>query len=136
MNSEFNDRVIELINEERVASGIDPLTVDSQLNQVAMEHSASMATEDFFDTASADGSPFSARILNAGYNYTLIAEAVGAGYSTPEAAVDGWLGSSTTRDNFLNPELTEIGVGYEFLENDLGTVNFNHYWTVDLGNPL
>ena len=136
MNPEFNDRVIELINDERIASGIDPFTVDSLLNQVAMEHSANMASEDFFDTASADGSTFSERILDAGYNYTSIAEAVGAGYPTPEAVVEGWLGSSTTRDNFLNPELTEIGVGYEFLENDIGEVNFNHYWTADLGNPV
>ena len=51
MNPEFNDRVIELINDERIASGIDPFTVDSLLNQVAMEHSANMASEDFFDTA-------------------------------------------------------------------------------------
>ena len=136
MNPEFNNRVIELINQERIASGIDPLAMDDQLSKVATEHSASMASEDFFSTVSADGSPFNERILDAGYSYTSIAEAVGAGYSTPEAVVDGWLGSSANRNNFLNPELTEIGVGYEFLENDTGNVNFNHYWTVDLGNPV
>ena len=135
MNPEFNDRVIELINQERILSGADPLVEDDLLNQTATTHSSSMASEDFFSTASLDGSTFGERLTGVGYNYTLAAEAVGGGYATPEAVVAGWLGSGS-RDNLLNPELTEIGVGYEFLENDTGDVNFNHYWTADLGDPV
>ena len=136
MNPDFANSVIELINEERIENGLDPLGVDVQLAQVAQEHSESMASDDFFSTESLDGTTFDQRISNAGYDYTLLGEAIGAGYSTPEAVVEGWLGNSSIESNILNPGFTEIGVGYEFLENDTGNVNFNHYWTADFGTPL
>lgn len=134
--NEFANSVVELINIERIENGLDPLGVDAQLSQVAQEHSASMATEDYFSTQSLDGSSFSDRLLNAGYNFTLAGEVIGAGYNTPEAVVEGWLSNSGIASNILSPEFTEIGVGYEFLANDTGNVNFNSYWTADFGTPV
>ena len=133
---EFANSVIELINLERLENDLDPLEVDTQLTQAAQEHTESMASDDFFNTQSIDGTTFDERLLNAGYNYTFAAEVIGAGYSTPEALVDGWLGNSGIESRILSSELTEIGVGYEFLENDTGDVNFNHYWTADFGTPV
>src|SRR4028118_1647524 len=39
------------------------------------------------------------------------------------------MNSSGHRANILNPNLKEIGIGYYFLADDTGSVNFNHYWT-------
>lgn len=133
---EFTNSVVELINTERIENGLDPLQVDAQLTQVAQEHSANMANEDFFSTQSLDGSTFGDRLMDAGYNYTLAGEAIAAGYSTPEAVVENWLSNSGIESTILSPELTEIGVGYEFLANDTGNVNFNNYWTADFGTPV
>lgn len=133
---EFANSVVELINLERTENGVDPLRVDAQLSQVAQEHSASMATEDYFSTQNLEGLSFAERLFNAGYGFTLAGEAIGAGYSTPEALVEGWLSNPGIESNILNPEFTEIGVGYEFLANDTGNVNFNNYWTADFGTPV
>ena len=59
-----------------------------------------------------------------------------AGYSTPEEVVAGWMASAGHRENLLDPGLQEIGVGYYFLPNDTGNVNFNHYWTQAFGSQL
>ncbi len=46
------------------------------------------------------------------------------------------MGSAGHRANILNPDLTEIGVGYEYLANDTGSVNYNSYWTTTFGTPV
>lgn len=40
------------------------------------------------------------------------------------------------RTNILNPEYQEIGVGYYFLANDTGSVNYKHYWTQVFATPI
>ncbi|MDJ0690009.1 MAG: CAP domain-containing protein [Xenococcaceae cyanobacterium MO_188.B32] len=71
-----------------------------------------------------------------GYQYSTAAENIAAGYQTPEAVVEAWMGSAGHRANILNPDLTEIGVGYEYLANDTGSVNYNSYWTTTFGTPV
>lgn len=61
-------------------------------------------------------------------------ENIAAGYSTPEAVVEGWKNSSGHRANLLNPNFTELGVGYYYLANDTGSVNYNRYWTQVFGS--
>ncbi len=46
------------------------------------------------------------------------------------------MGSAGHRANILNSDLTEIGVGYEYLVNDSGSVNYNSYWTTTFGTPV
>jgi uncharacterized protein YkwD len=55
--------------------------------------------------------------------------------STPEGVVAGWMNSPGHRANILNPALKEIGVGYYFLAEDTGEVNYHHYWTQVFGTP-
>ena len=55
--------------------------------------------------------------------------------STPEAVVTGWMNSPGHRVNILNPRLKEIGVGYYFLADDTGKVNYRHYWTQVFATP-
>ena len=136
MTYNFINRVVNAINSERTEAGLDALKIDSQLSQAAQSHSDSMARNDFFSHYGIDGSsPFS-RMQNAGYSYSVAAENIAAGFQTPEAVVNAWMGSAGHRNNILNPNVTEIGIGYEYLGNDTGNVNYNHYWTTTFGNPL
>ena len=129
-------RVVELTNEFRAENGLSPLSVNSQLGMAAENHSEDMALKDFFDHVGLDGSDVADRISTVGYDYSTAGENIGAGYSTPEAVVEGWINSSGHRENLLNPDFTEIGVGYYFLENDTGNENWNHYWTQVFGTQL
>lgn len=136
MNSNFINRVVNLINIERTRADLDTLKVDSQLSQAAQIHSKSMAKNDFFSHFGIDGSSPFDRIQDTGYQYSIAAENIAAGYQTPKAVVQAWMGSSGHRANMLNPDVTEIGIGYEYLANDTGSVNYNHYWTTTFASSI
>ncbi len=130
---DFVIRVTELVNIERSRFGLDPLQIDSQLNQAAQVHSENMAYQDFFSHTGRDGSRASDRIRAAGYDKGYTGENIAAGQTTPEAVVAAWMGSAGHRENILRDGFDEIGVGYVYLENDTGNVNYNHYWTQTFG---
>ena len=130
-NQNFIYRVLELTNIERSKLSLPPLTLNTQLLNAAETHSQNMALQDFFSHTGKDGSSFTSRITTTGYKFAdgAAAENIGVGYSTPEEVIKGWMNSSGHRANILNPNLKEIGIGYYFLADDTGSVNFNHYWT-------
>ena len=137
MNSQFINEVLELVNEERSEKGLNPLELDNKLTNIAKEHSQSMAMNDFVSHEDpTDGSSPQDRIDEGGYEWTRWGENVAAGQSTPEEVMTGWMNSADHRSNLLNPDFTEIGIGYEFMVDDKGSVNYNHYWTQVFGTPL
>jgi len=127
---DFEQQVLDLVNQERANAGLQPLTFEPLLAQAAETHSENMAFQDFFSHTGADGSTFSDRIQATGFQVQgRSAENIAVGYTTPEAVVEGWMNSPGHRENILTPEFTQLGVGYYFLENDTGNENWNHYWT-------
>ncbi len=136
MSSELINQVLELTNAERAKAGFDPLKLNSQLVNAAQNHSQNMAEDDFFSHTGEDGSSVSDRVQDTGYQYSRLGENIAAGQKTAEQVVQGWMNSPGHRANILNPNFTEIGIGYVFLENDTGSVNYNYYWTQVFGNPL
>ena len=136
MSSQITNLVLELTNQERSKAGLEPLKLNTKLTQTAEEHSDSMAADDFFSHTGVDGSSVGDRASNNGYQYSIVGENIAAGYSTAQQVVTGWMNSPGHRANILNSNYTEIGIGYEFLQNDTGSVNYNHYWTQVFGNSL
>ncbi len=135
MNEDFVNRVIELTNLERTQRGLSPLVPNQDLNEAAQTHSENMAFQDFFSHTGIDGTDAGDRITDEGYQFSAWAENIAAGYTEAEAVVEGWMNSPSHRENILNPDLKEIGVGYEFFANDTGDTNHNHYWTQVFGTP-
>jgi Ca2+-binding RTX toxin-like protein len=93
-----------------------------------------MALQDYFSHTGKDGSTAATRSKKVGYEAYYLGENIAAGYSTPQSVVQGWINSSGHRANLLNVNYTELGVGYEFLSNDTGSVNYYHYWTQVFGS--
>ena len=135
-NQDFIDRVVELTNQERTQLGLSSLRADPLLTRAAQTHTENMAVQDFLEHTGLDGSSPDDRIEAAGYDFSAWAENIAGGSQTPEAVVKGWMNSEGHRANIVNPNLQEIGVGYYFLEEDTGSINFNHYWTQVFGRPL
>ena len=135
MSLQFVNRVLELTNVERAKAGLKPLALDNQLTQAAQGHSDSMAVDDFFSHTGADGSSVGDRVRDTDYNFSRTGENIAVGQRTPEQVVEGWMNSPGHRANILNANYTEIGIGYEYLQNDTGSVNYNHYWTQVFGTP-
>ena len=133
-NIQFINRVLELTNEHRANNGLNPLTLNQELNASAYGHSKDMAQQDFFSHTGADGSSFSQRNQEVGYVSNTGAENIAAGDTTPESVVQSWIDSPGHNANMLNPDMTELGVGYFYLENDPGVEDLNHYWTQVFGS--
>lgn len=131
--------LLEVINQTRWENGqVPPLKWNASLEHAATEHSRSMAEDDFFGHKGTDLSSPWDRIDAAGYgNWYVLAENIAAGYQSAEDVVQAWLESPQHRENLLNPELNEAGIGYFFESGDQhpGTTwGYEHYWTLDMGN--
>ena len=105
-----------------------------KLQQAAQTQSQNLAFLDFFNHTGLDGLQPWDRALNAGYNYQAIGENIAAGQLTAAEVVQAWVDSPSHLANILNPVFTEIGVGFQYLENDRGNINYNYYWTQVFGN--
>lgn len=118
--SEFEQRVVELVNKERAAYGLSELTADESLSSVARAKSQDMSDNGYFShTSPTYGSPFD-MMKSFGISYKTAGENIAMGYTTPEAVVEGWMNSEGHRANILNSSFTHIGVGY---------VSSGNYWT-------
>ena len=118
--SEFERRVVELVNAERAKQGLSALKVNSRLSDVAREKSRDMQTNGYFShTSPTYGSPFD-MLRRFGISYNTAGENIAMGYSSPEAVVSGWMNSAGHRANILNGSFSEIGVGH---------ISNGNYWT-------
>ncbi|MEB3213823.1 MAG: CAP domain-containing protein [Leptolyngbyaceae bacterium] len=133
LNAQFESEVLRLTNEFRQQNGLGPLTIDRNLEEAADQHTQNMAQQDFFSHTGKDGSTPSSRTNSAGYETGFVGENIAAGYSTPQQVVDGWINSPGHRANMLNANYNEIGIGYYYMQNDTGSVNYYHYWTQVFG---
>ena len=118
--SQYEKRVVELVNEIRVQNGLSKLTLNTELSAVARLKSQDMKDKNYFShTSPTYGSPFD-MMKQFGISYRTAGENIAYGYATPESVVDGWMNSPGHRANILNSSYKEIGVGY---------VSRGHYWT-------
>ena len=133
-SQQFVNEVLRLTNEFRAKNGLAPLTANAELDQTAQKYSETMAIGDFFSHTGKDGSKPWDRAEDEGYQARTMGENIAAGQRSPKQVVDGWINSPGHRANMLNPNFTELGVGYFNLENDTGRVNYRTYWTQLFGS--
>lgn len=131
--------LLQVVNQTRWENGqLPPLKWNAALALAALGHSQSMAQDDFFGHKGADLSSPWDRIDAAGYgNWYVLAENIASGYQTSADVVQAWLESPQHRENLLNPELREAGIGYVWEDGDRfpGTTwGYEHYWTLDMGS--
>ncbi|OKH25127.1 type I secretion protein [Hydrococcus rivularis NIES-593] len=134
LTDQFDQRILELVNQERAKQGLRSLSLSQKLDAAADGHSGRMANGDFFSHVDpGNGSRPSDRATQAGYRWTTVGENIAAGQTSPEAVMQAWMNSSGHRANILNPNYTHLGVGYAYLANDSGRINYQRYWTQVFG---
>lgn len=120
---EWEQQVVDLVNEERAKVGLSPLQLDTALSNVARYKSADMRDKQYFSHQSPTyGSPFE-MMDQFGIEYQYAGENIAAGQVSPEAVMEAWMNSQGHRENILNPNYTHIGVGY------VSGGSYQHYWT-------
>jgi len=126
----FAQQVFNLVNLERAAADVPLLEIDTRLVAAAQDHADWMAASGIMShTGEGDSSPAD-RAAAAGFPYVMLGENVAAGYSTPEAVVQGWMNSTGHRANILRESFTLAAVGYAASSGS----GWGHYWVNMFGS--
>jgi uncharacterized protein YkwD len=107
---DLETRMLELVNQERVAAGLKPLILDPELTEVGRRHSTDMFARGYFAHDTPEGlDPFdrmreaNVRFLTAGENLALA--------PTVQVAHRGLMNSPGHRANILQPQFGRVGIG-------------------------
>ena len=129
-SSAYQNEVAALINNARAQNGLAALTINPQLAAAAQGHSIDMACYGFLGHNGSDGSSVNQRVVAAGYAPSYSEEIIyGSGF--PQTAFDWWMNDKIHRNAILNPNVTEMGVGYAYNADTA----YGSYYTVDFGRP-
>jgi uncharacterized protein YkwD len=143
--AQFESEVLRLTNEAR-AKGADcgeegrfgsatALTMNPILRCAARLHSADMGEAEFFDHTNLDGvNPFQ-RMQMAGFSGQAMGENIAKGQQSPSQVVNGWIDSDGHCRNIMDPNFTDLGVGYWEGEGGSRGFNGNKLWTQNFGRP-
>lgn len=129
----FRDEMLAGVNQLR-ASGcqcgskwmpkVPPLKWSAKLEKSAKAHAIDMYSKGFLSHDGSNGSDFSERISNTGYDWSAVGENVAWGYDSIEDAIGGWVESPDHCKAMMSSSYTEIGAA-----------NAGSYWVQDFGRP-
>ena len=122
--SAFEVLMLDLVNEERVSRGLQPLAHDASLGAAAEDHSQWMNASGKFSHTGQGGSSHTQRMVAAGYdlegswgtaeNIAWASLRGPAGYADEVALLhDNLMNSAGHRANILDADMREIGIGFE-----------------------
>src|SRR3954470_20872575 len=128
-----------LLNDERAAAGLRPLTYSAPLTTPSAAYSARMVTENFFAHESPDGTTLESRLTAAHYiapnGDWFVGENLAWGQgslATARNIMVAWMNSAGHRHNILEPEFTEVGIG--IVPGTPGDPNWGATYTTDFGD--
>jgi uncharacterized protein YkwD len=107
---ELEAQLLELVNQERVEAGLNPVVADPELTEVARRHSQDMFARGYFAHQSPDGQDPFDRISAAGISFLTAGENLALA-PTVSIAHRGLMNSPGHRANILNPEFGRLGIG-------------------------
>ena len=110
--SNFEEQVVQLVNQQRAKAGLKSLTHRADVKNVAQKKAQDMINSNYFSHTSPNyGSPFD-MLKTFGISYSYAGENIAKGQKTPQEVMNAWMNSSGHRANILKPEYDAIGVGY------------------------
>ena len=113
-------RIVELVNVQRAAAGLAPVTASAVLSSAADVRAQEIVSN--FSHYRPNGTYFNTVLNQRGIAYNGAGENIAYGYDTPERVMTEWMNSAGHRANILDSRYTKLGVGYY-------TVGGVRYWT-------
>lgn len=104
------ERMVDLVNEERKKAGIGTLRLDVSMRDVSRAHSRDMFERRYFSHYDANGHDAAWRMERAGIPYTFVGENL-AFAPDVDIAHEGLMNSEGHRHNILDGEFHRIGIG-------------------------
>lgn len=110
--SQFEQQVLDLVNKERSKVGLNSLSMNSKLSNMAMVKAKDMYDNNYFDHNSpTHGSPFD-MMKKFGITYTTAGENIAKGQGSPTQVMNDWMNSPGHKANILKNSFTQIGIAY------------------------
>lgn len=103
-------RMLELVNTERRAAGLQPVRADPVLVELARAHSRDMLARGYFAHVSPEGQDLGDRLRRARIGYLAAGENLALA-PTLISAHDGLMHSPGHRANILRPQFGRVGIG-------------------------
>lgn len=103
-------RMLQLVNAEREAAGMQPVQPDAQLTQVARAHSRDMLARGYFSHYSPEGDDLQDRLRRSRVGYLRAGENLALA-PTLHSAHAGLMNSPGHRANILRPQFGRLGIG-------------------------
>lgn len=100
-----------LINKEREQRNILPLKEDPLLTLAAQLKAKDMLERQYFSHEDPQGNPPWEFLKKVGYDFQIAGENLAIGFLDSEEVIEAWKNSISHRENLLNPNFEEMGIG-------------------------
>jgi len=120
-----------LISAYRAQNGLPLVVVDQRLMHIAADHARRMASANRLAHVLPGEGSFPRRLAAGGFNASVAAEDIGAGYRSLAAALAGWRRSPAHNANLLRAGVTAIGIAVF----DAPASRYKTYWSLVLAAP-
>ncbi len=104
--------VLKLTNKERIAQGLQPLSMDFDIQKICDLREKEIET--YFSHNMPDGvtNAYTTKIEAAGIERSMCAENIAMGQANPQKVIEAWMNSPGHKANILRFTPTHIGIGY------------------------
>ncbi|MBI2327469.1 CvpA family protein [Candidatus Curtissbacteria bacterium] len=103
-------KMLELVNQERIKYGVQPLVWDEARAQVGRNHSKDMFEKGYFSHYSPEGKDVGDRLEGANIGFTMAGENLALAPDVTRAHI-GLMNSEGHKRNILDPAFKKIGIG-------------------------
>jgi hypothetical protein len=119
----YSQSIFEATNRIRIENGIQPLNYNEKLSMAAKKHAEDMCNNNFFNHINKKGETPSQRALKEGYSSWYVGENIATedillssmhliiSFTGHNLTTKGWENSPGHKENMLNPNYKEIGIG-------------------------
>lgn len=104
-------QIVRLVNRDRLAHRLTPLTVEDRLTRAAQRKAEDMQRRGYFDHVDPDGRRARHLLERVGYEFRNVAELLARGPGDFARMQRGWMNSPPHRRSMLSTSFTQIGVG-------------------------
>ena len=112
----YAEKVLEIVNDERVKAGKKPIAARADLTELANIRVKELTEK--FSHERPDGTTVFKLARERGIVYGSMAENIAMGQGTPESVMNAWLDSQAHRNNILSSSYTYVGIAH-YKYNDI-----------------
>ena len=111
-NVPLEHQVLKYVNIARENQGLKPLKIDEKLSQIATLKAKDMVDNNYFSHKSPTYGDAFNMMKKFNINYQFAGENIAQGYESAKEVVIAWLDSPSHRENILNSNYNNMGLGY------------------------